>query len=81
MPGRSVFIDAATVSACAITRGTLPPATLATSARPLVAPSANASGRITATRAEHVAASLGDRVPLILDDEPTRNGLNPRSSP
>jgi len=43
--------------------------------RPLAAPSANASGRISATRAEHVAASLGERVPLILDGGPTRHGL------
>jgi L-threonylcarbamoyladenylate synthase len=42
---------------------------------PLAAPSANASGRITATRAEHVAASLGDRVALILDGGPTEHGL------
>jgi L-threonylcarbamoyladenylate synthase len=42
---------------------------------PLAAPSANASGRISATRAEHVAASLGDRVPLILDGGPTEHGL------
>ena len=43
--------------------------------RPLAAPSANASGRISATRAEHVVASLGERVPLILDGGPTRHGL------
>lgn len=42
---------------------------------PLAAPSANASGRISATRAEHVAGSLGDRVPLILDGGPTEHGL------
>lgn len=42
---------------------------------PLAAPSANASGRISATRAGHVADSLGDRVPLILDAGPTRHGL------
>ena len=42
---------------------------------PLAAPSANASGRISATRAEHVAASLGERVPLILDGGPTKHGL------
>jgi L-threonylcarbamoyladenylate synthase len=42
---------------------------------PLAAPSANASGRISATTAAHVAASLGDRVPLILDDGPCRAGL------
>ncbi len=34
---------------------------------PLAAPSANASGRISATTAAHVAASLGDAVPLVLD--------------
>lgn len=50
-------------------------ALIAVSGRPLAAPSANASGRISATRAEHVAASLGDRVPLILDAGPTRHGL------
>ena len=48
---------------------------IATSDRPLAAPSANASGRVSATRAEHVAASLGDRVPLILDAGPTRHGI------
>lgn len=35
--------------------------------RPIAAPSANLSGRLSATRAEHVAAQLGDKVPLILD--------------
>jgi L-threonylcarbamoyladenylate synthase len=48
---------------------------IAASGRPLAAPSANASGRISATRAEHVAASLGERVPLILDGGPTQHGL------
>jgi L-threonylcarbamoyladenylate synthase len=40
---------------------------LAVCGLPLAAPSANASGRISPTEAAHVAASLGDRVPLILD--------------
>jgi len=40
---------------------------LADCGRPLAAPSANASGRISPTEAAHVAASLGARVPLILD--------------
>ncbi|HXG99595.1 MAG TPA: L-threonylcarbamoyladenylate synthase [Sphingomicrobium sp.] len=35
--------------------------------RPLAAPSANASGSISPTRAAHVAASLGTRVSLIID--------------
>ncbi len=45
------------------------------SGRPLAAPSANASGKISATRASHVAASLGERVPMILDGGATRLGL------
>jgi L-threonylcarbamoyladenylate synthase len=35
--------------------------------RPIAAPSANASGTISPTRARHVAASLGDKVDMILD--------------
>ncbi|MCC2980878.1 MULTISPECIES: L-threonylcarbamoyladenylate synthase [unclassified Sphingomonas] len=50
-------------------------ALLQASGRPLAAPSANASNAISPTRAEHVAASLGNRVPLILDDGPTTAGL------
>jgi L-threonylcarbamoyladenylate synthase len=44
-------------------------------ARPLAAPSANASGRISPTRADHVLASLGGRIPLIVDGGPTSLGL------
>jgi L-threonylcarbamoyladenylate synthase len=43
--------------------------------RPLAAPSANASGRISPTRAEHVLASLGGRIPLIVDGGPTGHGI------
>ncbi|WP_341633786.1 L-threonylcarbamoyladenylate synthase [Sphingomonas agri] len=43
--------------------------------RPLAAPSANASGAISPTRAEHVAASLGGRIALIIDGGPTIHGL------
>ena len=43
--------------------------------RPLAAPSANVSGRISPTRAEHVLASLAGRIPLILDDGPTERGI------
>ncbi len=42
---------------------------------PLAAPSANASNGISPTRAEHVAASLGAAVPLILDDGATAAGV------
>ena len=48
---------------------------LAAAGRPLAAPSANASNGISPTRAAHVAASLGTRVPLILDDGATEAGL------
>ena len=43
--------------------------------RPLAAPSANSSGRITATTADAVAADLGGRVPLIVDGGATPVGL------
>jgi L-threonylcarbamoyladenylate synthase len=43
--------------------------------RPLAAPSANASGRITATSADHVAAELGDKIDLILDGGAAPLGL------
>ena len=43
--------------------------------KPLAAPSANASGAISATRAEHVAHSLAGRVPLVLDGGATEVGI------
>lgn len=42
---------------------------------PVAAPSANLFGRPSPTRAEHVAADLGDRVDLILDAGPTNIGV------
>jgi L-threonylcarbamoyladenylate synthase len=45
------------------------------SERPLAAPSANASGAISPTRAEHVAASLAGRIPLVIDDGATSAGI------
>ncbi len=44
-------------------------------ARPIAAPSANRSGRISPTAAEHVAAELGTRVDLILDAGPCAVGI------
>jgi L-threonylcarbamoyladenylate synthase len=44
-------------------------------ARPIAAPSANRSGRVSPTTAQHVAAELGDRVALILDGGPCPIGL------
>ncbi|WP_282607118.1 L-threonylcarbamoyladenylate synthase [Pelagibius sp. Alg239-R121] len=48
---------------------------LRTAQRPLAAPSANASGKISPTSAAHVAASLGNRVPMILDGGDCEVGL------
>jgi L-threonylcarbamoyladenylate synthase len=42
---------------------------------PVAAPSANISGRVSATRAEHVAADFGARVDLVLDGGPCAAGL------
>ena len=42
---------------------------------PVAAPSANRFGRISPTRAEHVARGLGDRVGLVLDGGPCRVGV------
>ncbi|HEX8239030.1 MAG TPA: L-threonylcarbamoyladenylate synthase [Allosphingosinicella sp.] len=50
-------------------------ALLAAAGRPLAAPSANASGSISPTRAEHVLAGLKGRIALILDGGPTERGL------
>ena len=43
--------------------------------RPLAAPSANASGSISATRAEHVAHSLDGRIELVLDGGASEVGI------
>jgi L-threonylcarbamoyladenylate synthase len=43
--------------------------------RPLAAPSANCSGRVSPTRAAHVRLSLGGRVSMILDGGPCRVGV------
>jgi L-threonylcarbamoyladenylate synthase len=43
--------------------------------KPVVAPSANRSGEVSPTAAAHVAASLGERVALILDGGPCPVGV------
>ena len=48
---------------------------LAEVGRPIAAPSANRSGRISPTTAAHVDLELGDRIPLILDGGPCEVGL------
>ncbi|MBO9624275.1 MAG: threonylcarbamoyl-AMP synthase [Sphingomonas sp.] len=50
-------------------------ALLDASGLPLAAPSANASGSISPTRAEHVAKSLAGRIPLVIDDGATPAGI------
>ena len=50
-------------------------ALLAESGAPLAAPSANASGRVSPTRAEHVLASLDGRIALVIDDGLTSAGV------
>ena len=50
-------------------------ALLKATARPLAAPSANASGHISPTRAAHVAASLAGKITLIIDGGPSERGL------
>ena len=50
-------------------------ALLAASGRPLAAPSANASGLISPTRASHVVASLGGRIALVIDGGATTRGI------
>ena len=50
-------------------------AVIAALGRPIAAPSANASGRISPTRPSHVLESLTGRIPLLLDAGPTRAGL------
>ena len=50
-------------------------ALLAATGKPLAAPSANASGKISATRADHVRASLGGRIALIIDGGPCSQGI------
>jgi len=50
-------------------------ALLRATGRPLAAPSANASGAISPTRAEHVLKSLGGRIPLIVDGGQTTRGI------
>lgn len=50
-------------------------AVLRRTGRPLAAPSANRSGRISPTRADHVLASLDGRIAMVLDGGPTERGI------
>ena len=48
---------------------------LSATGRPVAAPSANPSGRVSPTTAAHVAETLGGAVPIIIDGGPCRVGL------
>ena len=50
-----------------VPRSDLARAVLDAAGVPVAAPSANPSGRVSATRAEHVLAGLGDRIDAVLD--------------
>lgn len=50
-------------------------ALIRTAGRPIAAPSANRSGSVSPTRAEHVRESLGDRVKMVLDGGPCTIGV------
>src|SRR4029079_124484 len=50
-------------------------ALLRATGRPLAAPSANRSGRVSPTTAAHVEADLGDGVGIILDGGPAPIGI------
>lgn len=50
-------------------------ALLAATGCPLAAPSANASGTISPTTAQHVFRTLAGRIPMIIDDGPTPIGI------
>jgi L-threonylcarbamoyladenylate synthase len=55
--------------------GTVAQKLLAAAGRPIAAPSANVSGRVSPTRARHVADEFGETIDLILDDGATTLGL------
>ena len=50
-------------------------AILTTVARPVVAPSANRSGHVSPTRADHVVADLAGQIDLVIDGGPTGVGV------
>jgi L-threonylcarbamoyladenylate synthase len=58
-----------------VPRHPLAQALLAATARPVAGPSANRSGRVSPTTAEHVRAELEGRVSYILDGGPCRVGV------
>ena len=58
-----------------VPRGATAEALLAATGRPIAAPSANAAGAVSPTRARHVADALGDAVDLILDGGPCAVGI------
>ncbi|MFO0973249.1 MAG: L-threonylcarbamoyladenylate synthase [Phycisphaerae bacterium] len=79
LPKRSVVPDIVTAGrgtvALRVPASNIALALLRAANCPIAAPSANPSGRLSPTRAEHVRAALAGRVALILDGGPTRAGI------
>jgi L-threonylcarbamoyladenylate synthase len=71
-PLASAGLDAVAVRAPA---NTVAQALLREANRPIAAPSANRSGRVSPTEAAHVAEELGERVALIVDGGRTQVGI------
>src|SRR5258708_863578 len=86
-PGPLTLVVPATALVCALARAGLPTVALRVPAhaaaqkllalvgKPIAAPSANRSGHVSPTRAEHVIADLSGRIDAVLDGGPTPLGL------
>lgn len=71
----SIVTAGATTVAIRVPAHPVAQALLRAAGRPIAAPSANASGRVSPTRAEHVRLSLGGRIPMILDGGDCPGGI------
>ena len=86
-PGPLTLVVPATALVCELARAGLPTVALRVPAhavaqkllalfgKPVAAPSANRSGHVSPTRAEHVIADLADEIDAVLDGGPTPLGL------
>jgi L-threonylcarbamoyladenylate synthase len=86
-PGPLTLVVPASALVCELARADLPTVALRVPAhavaqkllalfgKPVAAPSANRSGHVSPTRAEHVIADLAERIDAVLDGGPTPLGL------
>jgi L-threonylcarbamoyladenylate synthase len=86
-PGPLTLVVPSTALVCELARAGLPTVALRVPAhpvaqklfalfgKPVAAPSANRSGHVSPTRAEHVIADLAERIDAVLDGGPTPLGL------